>query len=205
MTLTTSMRLLTNFKTEVNIQHNILSTAAVVTDQPQRLCSTCQLSRKIRRISYIHVKESASPAVCLTPITSKVVLLQCVFCNRRGPRPCKSPSSPPETHIAEWPKTVYPVTNRWTGNKSVFADLKWSKVRRSVGIICKKNNFSKQHFFLMNSSAVVFTSCHGIVVCYFIKENVLKFWNLCVLLLFSTDNKVLNNTDLKLCQCCYSA
>jgi len=34
----------------------------------------------------LYVRESASPAVCVTFRISKVVQLQCVFCNRRGPQ-----------------------------------------------------------------------------------------------------------------------
>lgn len=49
-----------------------------------------------------HVRESASPAVSVTFRISKVVQLQCVFCNKRGLQSNNSPSAPSGIDIAEW-------------------------------------------------------------------------------------------------------
>lgn len=71
-----------------------------------RCLQVCQLGLKIKWTATLDVRESASPAVSVTFRISKVVRLQSVFCNRRGPRSHNSHSSPAETHIADSPVTM---------------------------------------------------------------------------------------------------
>lgn len=65
----------------------------------------CQLRLKMKWTATLDTRESASPAVSVAFRISKVVRLQSVFCNRRGPRSHNSHSSPTETHIADSPVT----------------------------------------------------------------------------------------------------
>lgn len=117
-----------------------------------------------------HVRESASPAVSVTFRISKVVQLQCVFCNKRGLQ-SNNCDSQWDTHSrVACNEAAYPVTN--TANtaqmKTTVCLLTSRGSKNEGGWVLAMHNCScnpSVHFLLLNQfrlgrGAEDYPSCH---------------------------------------------